>query len=169
MERTASYFAPLLFLIAGAVVAAPKPSKPATVAFFTAAIYFLCCLRLTYFREWKFNADVKQTYSVLAYYNHQFGLRDIFPNWRYAAALNFYRIRSGRETLPNLEYKLPPYPGDRAAYVMYYPDDQRFIEEHGLKIVYYGRLSDVVVAIRPEVEMPPAAAGSCGAGHRDPI
>ena len=160
MERTAIYFPPLLFLIAGAVVATPKPSKSVAAAFFAAAIYFLCCLRLTYFREWKWDAEVKQVYSVVAYYNHNFGLRDIFANWRYSAALNFYRLRSGRETIPGFESKLPPYPGDRAAYVMYFPDDQRFIEEHGLKIVYYGRLSDVVVAIRPEVEAPALVGGS---------
>jgi hypothetical protein len=152
MERTAIYVPPLLFLIAGAAVAAPKPSKPVTAAFLAGAVYFLCCLRLTYFREWKWDAETKQAYFVLAWYNHRFGVRDIFPNWRYSAALNFYRIRSGRETIPRLEYKLPPYPGDRTVYVMFLPDDQRFIEEHGLKIVYHGRLSDVVVAIRPEVE-----------------
>ena len=40
------------------------------------------------------------------------------------------------------------------AYVMYYPADEQFIREHGLKIVYHGSMSDAVVAIRPEVESP---------------
>jgi hypothetical protein len=156
-ERTAIFFAPLLFLIAGAVMTAPAPRQmraPAIVLLYVAAAYFVCCLRLTYFREWKFDADVKRVYSVLSYYNHTFGVRDIFPNWRYVAALNYYRARSNSDTIPKLEYTLPPYSKDHDIYVMYYPVDEEFIRKNCLRIVYHGPLSDVVVAIRPEVESP---------------
>jgi len=36
--------------------------------------------------------------------------------------------------------------------VLYEPDDRTFIEEHKLKVVYHGDLTDVVVAIKPEAE-----------------
>lgn len=153
-ERTAIYFVPLFFLIAGTVAAIPGGGLAARASKCTlvvAAAYFVLCLRLTYFKEWKYDADVKETYSVLSYYNHNSGLEDIMTNWRYTAALNFYRAQSGHETIPPLKTTLPPYPAGRKAYVMYYPADERFIREHGLKIVYRGTKSDAVVAIRPEV------------------
>ncbi len=160
-ERTAIYVIPLFFLIAGALAAIPGGRLSArflTCILSVTATYFVLCLRLDYFKEWKYDADVKETYGVLSYYNHNYGMVDIMTNWRYAAALNFYRAQSGRETIPPLQTTLPPYPGDRQAYVMYYPADEQFIREHGLKIVYHGSMSDAVVAIRPELESPQQAS-----------
>jgi hypothetical protein len=174
-DRTAIYFVPLLTLVGGGLIALPAPSRLgrltfrlALFAFWLTAGYFLLCLRLNYFREWKYDADVKEVYSVVAYYNHTHGLHDIFPNWRYVAALNFYRIMSGKEALPTLESHLPPYTEDHKAYVMYWPDDEEFIKTNRLKVVYRGRITDVVFAIRPEVEGPSAAAASCSAARPGP-
>ena len=155
-ERTGIYFAPLALLIAGSLAVAPgggELARRAVVAMLAVtAVYFVLCLRLTYFREWKWNAEAKETYSVLSYYNHTYGLEDITVNWRYVAALNFYRAASGHETIPLLESTFPPYPAGRDAYVLYYPSEEEVVRERHLKIVWYGRLSDTVVAIRPGLE-----------------
>jgi len=186
-ERTAIWVAPLVFLIAGSLAAVPGGSALSrrAVALMLAAFagYFLCCLRLTYFREWKWNAEAKETYAVLAWYNHTCGLKEVVTNWRYIAALNFYRAASGREDLAPIEPHRQPYPEGRGAYVLYYPSEEDFIRGHNLKLVWYGRLSETAVAIDPSLEEPlnrardsrsartrrsagPAETASCGASLR---
>jgi len=166
-DRTAIWVAPLCVLFAGALAGMPAAGRAGqwtrralAASLLVMGSYFVACLRLTYFREWQFNADVQTVYSVLSYYNHRYQVTGIFPQWRYVAALNFYRSMSGRESIPNLVSHLPPYEGGHQAYVMYWPLDEEFIRQQGLKVVYFSRLSDAVVAIRPDVEDPPVAAAS---------
>ena len=170
-ERSAIYLAPLLFLTAGAAAAIPggRVSRLAIAGMLAVfAGYFVLCLRLTYFREWKWNADTKEIHYVLSYYNRKYGLNRVMTNWRYVAALNFYRDIPGYDTDPEIQSQLPPYPDDRMAYVLYFPSEEAFIKDHRLKIVYYGSLSETAVAIRPELESPPAAAVSCNGARPDP-
>jgi len=106
LDRTALFLVPLPLAITGAT-GALRPSsqvekvfhKGLTATLLLLAVYFICCLRLTYFKEWIWDADVKSVYSVLAYYNHRYGVEDVGCSWRYTSALNFYRAVSGRETL----------------------------------------------------------------------
>ncbi len=167
-DRTAIYLVVLITLFAGILAAVPFGSKAGdvsrrslTAALFILGVFFVLCLRLNYFKEWKWDSDVNRVYSVLAYYNHTCGLKDISTNWRYDASLNFYRATSGRETI----YQFPgsrDYPPGKRAYVLYYPEDQGFIFEHGLKVVYRGQ-SDATVVIDPaagcETDHPPAGIG----------
>ena len=157
--RTAVYLVPLLALVAGAAASVPLGSRlgrlsgrALTAALVAIGCHFLLCLRLTYFQEWRWDADVGNVYEVLARYNHRYGLTDIASSWRYAAALNFYRDKSRRETIPRLEPLKPPYPEGHQAYVVYYLQDQPFVEKNGLKVVYVGNVGSAAVAIRPEVE-----------------
>ncbi len=157
-ERTGLFFVPLLTLAAGAAAALPVPSRAARFAqrgviatIFAVACYFLLCLRLTYFKEWKYDADVRSVYSVLSYYNHRYGFASIPSHWRYVAALNYYRVTSGREAIDPF-VSARPYPPDRPAYVLFFPEDRQFIAQHGLKIVYRGEMSEVVVAVDPAAE-----------------
>ena len=157
--RTALYLVPLVVLVAGAAASVPLASRMGrlsgralTAALLVIGCHFLLCLRLTYFQEWRWAADVRNVYEVLARYNHRYGLTDIASSWRYVAALNFYRDKSGRETIPRLEALEPPYPEGHQAYVVYYLQDQPFVEKNGLKVVYVGNVGSAAVAIRPEVE-----------------
>jgi hypothetical protein len=132
-------------------------------ALFALACYSIACLRLSYFKEWRFNADSKRIYDVLAYYNHTYGVEDVATNFRFTSSLNFYRRLSERETFPEF---VPaqvdsPYPEDKPIYVLYFPFDAGFADAHKLKIVYHGEESEAVVAIRPGIEQ---AARS----HRSP-
>ena len=160
-ERTALFFVPLATLIAGVLASVSIPGRAAkfgkmalTILFYIVATYFLLCLRLSYFKEWRYDGDVKNVYSVLSYYNHAFGVRNIASNWMYVPSLNFYRRLSGHETIAEFADS-HPYPQDRSVYVLYEPDDRAFLEAQKLKVVYRGDLSDVVVAIRPEAESTP--------------
>jgi hypothetical protein len=151
---------PLLFLtMAGALAAAPLASRAgrisgkALIAILTLiACYNIGCLRLTYFNEWKYDADMKNVYNVLAYYNHTYGITKVSTNWRYVSALNCYRAMSGHETLekfPGAPTVVNTYPPDYQAYVFYYPWDQDFFRREGLTLVYHDSFSEAAVGIRP--------------------
>jgi hypothetical protein len=162
-DRTAIYLVLLITLLVGILAAVPLPSRAGNwsrrglaAMMFVLGVYYILCLRVSYFKEWKFDSDVNKVYSVLAYYNHTCGLKNIFVNWRYDASLNFYRTMSGRETI----YKFPvsrEYPANKPAYVLYYPEDEKFIAQDGLKVGYRGE-SGATVAIDPasgcETELP---------------
>jgi hypothetical protein len=123
--------------------------------FFT-GIYFVLCLRLTYFKEWKWNADMNSVYRVVSCYNRTYGVKDIVPNWIYVNALNFYRKLSGDETIPEF-VSAAKYPPGKEIYVLDQAFDHDFIAEQGLRVVYHGELSRATIAIRPELEARSAA------------
>jgi hypothetical protein len=65
-DRTAIFFVPLCLLILGAAVSVPADSRfckllhaPTVAILIAGSIYFAGCLRLSHFREWIFDADVK--------------------------------------------------------------------------------------------------------------
>lgn len=157
-DRTALFLAVLPFPVIGLLTALPLSSRAArfcrrglSAALVFVALYFAACLRLTYFKEWIWNADMKNVYSVLAYYNHAYGVKDIGSDWRYTSALNYYRAISGHETLAEFAAG-PSYPIDRKVYVLPTGFDNGFMEQQRLKVVYRDELSGTAVAIRPELE-----------------
>jgi hypothetical protein len=116
--------------------------------------YNLGCLRLTYFKEWQYDADMKAVYGVLASYNHTYGVTKVSTNWRYVAALNCYRAISGHETIetiPGAPSTVNEYPPGYQAYVVFYPVDADFVNREGLKVIYHDEFSGTAVAVRPEV------------------
>ena len=161
LDRTAMWVVPLFLTMAGALAAAPLPSalgraseKGLAAILALIACYNIGCLRLTYFNEWKYDADMKNVYSVLAYYNHTYGVTKIQTNWRYVAVLNCYRMLSGHETIeqfPGGPTIVNYYPPGYQAYVLYYSWDEDFFMREGLKLVYHDPFTDVAVAVRPEV------------------
>ena len=161
LDRTAMWVALLFLLMAGALAAAPLPSEVGraseialTAILLMIACYNIACLRLTYFNEWIYDADMKNVYGVLSYYNHTYSVTNVSANWRYVAALNCYRAMSGRETIediPTAPTVVNYYPPGFQAYVFYYGVDEDFYRRGGLKLVYHDAFSGVAVAIRPEV------------------
>ena len=112
-------------------------------------MYFLGCLRLTYFKEWRWNAGTRHAYWVVAYYNHEFGVERVASSWHHSSALNFYRAMSGgRETIEPVVSSVPV-PAGYDIYVLH-AADQQFIDAHGLQLVYKGD-GDVLVAFNPAV------------------
>lgn len=147
-ERTAIWIVPLVMLAIGAVATG---KRALTISLYSLSFYFLFCLRLTYFREWSWDADVNKVYGVLAHYNHTYGVKEVTSNWMYTSALNFYRVASGRETLAEIRGMIET-PPNRSIYVLNAARDEAFLKEQGLRVVYRGEGSEVVVAVRPEAE-----------------
>ena len=128
--------------------------------------YFLLCLRMSYFKEWKWDSDTDKLYSVLASYNHACGLKDIAANWRYDAALNYYRNASGRETFPS--FLIPTdLPAGKRAYVLYEPEDRDFLANHGLNVVYQAP-SGAAIALDPRSRAFSRARARARLNHPDP-
>jgi hypothetical protein len=162
LDRTAMYVVLLFLAMAGALAGIPLPSamgrfsgKALTAILTLIACYNIGCLRLSYFNEWKYDADMKNVYAVLSYYNHSYGMTKVSVNWRYEGALNCYRALSGRETIehiPGAPSVVNYYPPGFQAYVFYYPWDEGFYKREGLKLVYHDKFTEAAVAIRPEVE-----------------
>ena len=96
-DRTAVYFFPL-FMIAAGVLATISPSSRIgrhlrgwfVGALVLMAVYFLSCLRLTYFKEWRWDSDVQKTYAVLSCLNRENKMTWVASTWPYHAPLNFY-------------------------------------------------------------------------------
>jgi hypothetical protein len=152
--RTALYVPPLLFLSVGALAGMPVIKNRAaasrralTAVLIAIGCYFILSLRLMWFYEWYWNANSDRVYDVVAYYNHALGVRRIGMNWRYVSVLEFYRQRSGHETLEPMALERP-LPEDRALYVLFPKDDEEFRRTHGLEVVYHDPVSDAEVAIR---------------------
>lgn len=157
LERTGIFFVPLALLLIGIGAALPTTSRPAVISrvagitvLSLSALYFVGCLRLSYFREWRFDAEVKTAFVALARYQGQRPLRDVGADWRYSDTLNFYRVCLHHPELGPFGAGEPLAPG-RSAYVLYAPAARELIRSEGLRVIYRGPLSDVVVAVRPQV------------------
>ena len=90
LDRTGLYIVVLLTLFLVGLAAVPIPTRAGdlsrrglAVLMVVLGLYFLLCLRMTYFKEWKWDSDSDKIYSVLASYNHTCGLKDVIVNRRY--------------------------------------------------------------------------------------
>jgi hypothetical protein len=159
-DRTGIYVVVLLTLFLGGVAAVPIPTRAGdlsrrglTILMAVVGAYFLLCLRVNYFKEWKFDSDIDKVYSVLAYYNHACGLKDIAVNWRYDGGLNYYRVISARETFPRFPFN-GEYPAGKRAYVLYQPEDRNFLRDRNLSLVYQAP-SGAAIVLDAGIEPPP--------------
>ena len=113
------------------------------------AFYFIGCLRLGYFKEWKFDSDTKTLYWIMSDLHHRCGIEEFGIDWRYHLPLNFYRENYGTDSLKEFSGstsgELPP---DRDAYAIFLPTSQEFISQQQLQLIYHNEESDAAVAIR---------------------
>jgi hypothetical protein len=160
-ERTGIYVVPLALTIVGAIACLPTHAlrRGLIAVLFVMAGYFLLCMRLQFFKEWEWDADVKDVYPVLACLNQDRGIRDVFSSWMYAASLNFYRVQSGHESLAPFDGEAPYRPEQRVL-VLNTGLDKATIEQHGLKVIYKGKSTDVVIAATPDLD-PPLQSSGC--------
>jgi len=161
LDRTAMWVVLLLFVQVGVLADLELPSKAGRISgqalnaiLLLLAIYNIGCLRLNYFNEWQYDADMKNVYTVLAFYNRTYGVTRVATNWRYVSSLNSYRSISGKETLekiPGASSVAGLYPEGYQAYVIYYPVDQDFAKQEGLKLVYQDTATGVAVVVQPGI------------------
>jgi len=162
LGRTGIYLVPLCTLIVGMVAAMPVRSvgsrwirRGLTAVILYFACYFLFCLRLTYFKEFEVDADVKDVYSVLARLNHTYGVTDVGVSAYYVSSLNYYRVLSKRETFPEFKLEAPELSVGRSIYVISGVYGRAFIDTEKLAVIYRGKTTDVAIAVKPEGPIPP--------------
>ena len=161
--RTGLFFVLLWYLIFGASLAVRFHSRgrdiirsSGIVVLIITAVYFVGCLRLTYFREWTFDADSKQLYWLVSDLRKRCGITRFGIDWRYSGALDFYRLAYANQSLPNFpgEYS-GNLPDDRDAYVIFYATSVDFIKKHQLQLLYHNEETGAAVAIHAcQVEAP---------------
>jgi len=154
-DRTGLFFVILFTLIFGCALALRFESRrrdpvrwAAAAVLIVVAAYFAGCLRLGYFREWRFDADTKQLYWAAVDANRRCGVREFVTYWMYPGVLNFYERSYGQGSLKFPSDSTKPLPTDKAGYVLYYPESAGFIQSQGLKILFRGEQSDAVLAVR---------------------
>lgn len=159
MDRTALFLAPLCMLAVGAAAAIPANTRQSATCrrslialMMLVASYFIGCMRLSYFKEWYWDADTNRIYSILSYYNHKEGITDICTTWMCTSALNYYRQLSGRETFPPFVSDPGHFPPGKPIYVFFEPNDNdAVLGRNHLRIIYEGPVSHIAVAVRPEL------------------
>jgi hypothetical protein len=162
MSRTGIFFLPLCTLLIALVVASPAKSllsrwlgHAIVVVLLCLAAHCLLCLRYTYFREYEWDADLKEVYGVIERLNRTYGVQDFTSDGLYRSSLNFYRALSKTDRFPPLPgYPAGPLPSGKPVYVLHEPSYRAFMDERKLVVVYRGRMTDVVVAVPPDGPVP---------------
>ena len=155
--RTALFFVPIMMLVLGVSIAIRFQTGgrdllrlSGVTAMAVLAISFLFCLRLSYFKEWRYNSDAKHLYWILNDLNRRCRIRDFVTEWRYVGALNFYRIcyvnTDMKEFVSAGSRSL--FAKDKPAYVLYYWDAKDFIRQQNLKLLYLNERTGAAIAMR---------------------
>src|SRR6185295_3048544 len=111
------------------------------------AIYFLSCLRLTYFKEWQWDADTHQTYAVLSCLNREHNVARVASTWPYHAPLTFY-LHAQRAAMRIDEDFDPQQTQVYVLDTLHTPD---ILKGKDLAIFYKSPVTDVVLAAPPQL------------------
>jgi hypothetical protein len=154
-DRTAIFFFPLFMTVAGVLAAVPPASRLGRnlQRYFLGslalmAVFFLSCLRLTYFKEWYWDSDVPQAYAVLSCLNRTNQVTHVASTWSYRGPLNFYQIArptSMREIDDN--FNSP----QTQVYVVDMLHSPEALQGKDVKIFYWSPARDLVLAASPQV------------------
>jgi len=155
-DRTALFFVLLWALTLGAVLAVrfQSPTRDFVRSYgigvlIAIAAFFAGCLRFSYFKQWRFDADTRQVYWVADGLRRRCGVTDFGTDWKYTGALNVYRAAYAHDSYAAFTASMSDeLPTDRDAYILYYPQSVEFIKQQRLTVVYSDELSGVAVAVR---------------------
>src|SRR5262249_34412718 len=150
-DRTGLYIVPLATLLVATIAAVPaealagRVNKAAiTAMLILIAAWYAGCFRVSHFKEWAWDADVKSAYEITARYHHRCGLATLDADGLYAGPLNAYLEMSGRESFPSFEVTSQRTPG-QDIYVLDGDRDRDYIDQNHLQIVYRASESGLVV------------------------
>jgi len=157
-ERTGLFFLPLTMLAFGLGMAACDDAAvfkwfraAGTALLLISAIYFVGCLRLMYFAEWNWDADVRSAFPVIEQVARKSGIQDVAPVWQYKSVMNFYRLYfHDTDLLPLFKFDDPLVPG-HPIYVLDENAYDNFIKKNNLRVIFRGALSDLAIAVTPQV------------------
>ena len=116
--------------------------------------YFLLCLRVSYFKEWKWDSDTDKLYSAVAYHGRACGLNDIPVNWRYDGSLNSTGRPRQANPSPSLSISTNIPRANEPTYSMR-PTIAYHITNYGLTVVYRAP-SGAAIALNPAIDCAPA-------------
>lgn len=153
-DRTAIYLVPLCTLLAGCVASKTYErlgGRALGGVIALLAVYYVGCLRLSYFKEWQWLREVKEAYHVVQYYERRHCLVAAGSSWHFVNSLNFYRTMYRDTRLAEFTVADPPAPG-KQAYVLLTRFHGNVIDAEQLHVVYQQPESDAAVAVRPAVE-----------------
>jgi hypothetical protein len=162
LDRTAEFVAPLgtlvIAMLAGLGLSSGQFPRLAGnilgALLFCLALSYRGSLRLTYFKEWKYDADVRDAYWVVSYYSHKYGITHAASQWRYSSALNFYRAAYRPDGLAPFEGFIKTCPPSQPMYVLYLPEDDECVRANHVVVVYRAALSGMGVAVQPALLSP---------------
>jgi hypothetical protein len=163
-DRTGIFFYPLFMIAAGVLASIPPRSRPSRFlragfvgAMAIMAVYFLLCLRLTYFKEWYWDKDVQRTYSVLSCLNREHQLTHVASTWEYRGPLNFYQSAQPN-SIEDIDDVFDPQKTEVYVVDTFHSFDA--LEGKELRVFYHSPTTDLVLAARPPLAAA-YAAGSC--------
>ena len=152
-DRTGIFFFPLFMIVAAVLAAIPPPSRMGRYlrAGFLAALaimatYFLLCLRLTYFKEWYWDADVQRTYAVLSCLNKEQQVTHVASTWSYRGPLNFYQLAQPA-SIQDIDEKFDP--RQTQVYVVDMLHSREALQGKDLKIFYRSPTTDLALLASP--------------------
>lgn len=157
-DRTALYIVPLVTLAVGLLASVEAAGfgewarRGLVLTLLLADLGFAASLRLSYFREWDWCADLRPAYEFVLGYSREHCIRRMECSWLFKNSLNFYRAAGRDDFLP--EFKGPSgnaMPEDRELYVVHRVLDRDFVKRLGLKIIWTSEHM-TAVAVRPAVE-----------------
>jgi hypothetical protein len=154
--RTGLFFVPFLTLAfaAGADVLRRDSdfrawSIPGMAVLTICAAYFLTCLRLHYFQEWRFNEDTNEVFREMRTIEQRCGIHEFVTQWHYEPVLNYYRRQYEAYTLnPFSPAFKEAFPQGKNSYVLFYPEGESLIKNEGLGVWYHNDITGAVVAVR---------------------
>jgi hypothetical protein len=152
--RTGIFFVPLSTLLIAIFIGFPESSKigiairgGAMAILFVGSIYFVGCLRLSYFQEWKFEAETRPAFRAVQELARQRTIREVVTGWEYTGTFRFYELYYGRSPdVVLLEMSEHPH-ATRPIYVLHDGIDRDFLTQHQCDIAYRGEFSGIVAAV----------------------
>jgi hypothetical protein len=162
LSRTGIFFLPVCTLLAAALAA--PPARPAisrllgyaiTAMFLCMAAHFLLCLRYTYFKEYRWDADVQAVYRVLERLNRTYGIDEFTASGTYRSPLSFCRSVAGGSAFRELLAYPEDLPAGKSVYILHEAYYRKFIDRYRLVVVWRGESTGVAVAVPPDGPVPP--------------
>jgi hypothetical protein len=141
----------------------------ASCALAVAGLSFLGALRLSYFQEWSYDADVREATWVAGTYMRSHQVGTIGTTWHFKSTAVYYKKLLGFDFISLAEDDPEKLRAGREIYFVP-PEEVDFISEEHLRVLCVGSVSEMRVAIREESSTSPSPAGSpgfCAVGLED--
>jgi hypothetical protein len=152
-ERTSIFFLPpftlgLFLLCTGRRNVSGRIAQNGVIAIGTfVVIYFVGCLRDSYFREWSICAEIRNSFPTITREYQRLKCDAVFSNLNYSSTIKVYDILDGKSTGLQVDEGVTPTKKYRL-YVLPLEQHRDLIATEGLRVVFTSALSDYAVLVR---------------------